>query len=197
MEEIWRATIQQELNRCPTKGNEDTSLSPHGFQKPTGKNRQLKQKEHIDKEERNQELLNLAETVLKKPRNMDEYEAYGITMAAKLRKMDNHQCLLAQFYIDHIVFNGLMGRLVEGSSYFYTSPNQGQYSSCSSQSTPTLQPSPTSYEHPHHTSLLSPNPAQSVVSPQGQYLACNEQSIPQNSQDISCLPQGSKEELQY
>ncbi|CAL1671936.1 unnamed protein product [Lasius platythorax] len=52
---------------------------------------------------------------------MDEYDAYAITVAAKLRKMESDQRILAELHINKILFNGLMGRLNKGNSYPCTS----------------------------------------------------------------------------
>lgn len=174
---------------------ENEDISRNMFPKPAETKKKRKQKEDIDTN--NEELLKLAKNTLQKPRNMDEYDAYAVTVGAKLRKMSNHQCLLAQLHMDQILFNGILGRLVEGSPSFYTSSqssvsNQWQNSSSTSstQSIPASLPSPTSYEY----SQISP---QATAIPQySPNIYEHSQISPHSEQSTVIFPQSATTPLQ-
>lgn len=65
-------------------------------------------------EELSRQLLNEATTVLNQKE--DEFDAFGVTVAAKLRKMDEKQRLLSEVLITDILFKGMMTKLTEETS---------------------------------------------------------------------------------
>lgn len=60
------------------------------------------------------QLLSEAAAVLNQKE--DEFDAFGVTVAAKLRKMDDKQRLLSEVLITDILFKGMMKKLTEESS---------------------------------------------------------------------------------
>lgn len=52
----------------------------------------------------------------------DEYTAFGITVAAKLKKMDTYQRLYAENIINQTLFKGLMNQLEPPSNDFWFNP---------------------------------------------------------------------------
>ncbi|CAI9597420.1 unnamed protein product [Staurois parvus] len=65
-------------------------------------------------EELSRQLLNEATAVLNQKE--DEFDAFGVTVAAKLRKMDEKQRLLSEVLITDILFKGMMKKLTEETS---------------------------------------------------------------------------------
>ncbi|XP_073483708.1 uncharacterized protein [Aquarana catesbeiana] len=83
-------------------------------------------------EELSRQLLNEATAVLNQKE--DEFDAFGVTVAAKLRKMDEKQRLLSEVLITDILFKGMMKKLTEETSIsLFQSPHFScQIPGCSS-----------------------------------------------------------------
>lgn len=54
----------------------------------------------------------------------DEYDAYGITVAAKLRKMTEHQRLFSENLINQILFKGMFNKLSENTVLYECLENE-------------------------------------------------------------------------
>ncbi|XP_068087936.1 uncharacterized protein [Hyperolius riggenbachi] len=82
-------------------------------------------------EELSRQLLNEATAILNQKE--DEFDAFGVTVAAKLRKMDENQRLLSEVLITDILFKGMMKKLTDETSIslFQSSQFSGQIPSCS------------------------------------------------------------------
>ncbi|KAM9316717.1 uncharacterized protein PAF06_007784 [Gastrophryne carolinensis] len=82
-------------------------------------------------EELSRQLLSEATAILNQKE--DEFDAFGVTVAAKLRKMDEKQRLISEVLITDILFKGMMKKLNEETSIsFFQSPNYScQMPSCS------------------------------------------------------------------
>lgn len=73
-------------------------------------------------EEIGERLLTQATALLTK--NNDEYDAFGIMVSSKLRKMDDQQRLLAEVLIMDVLYKGFINQLNEES---FITPYPGQY----------------------------------------------------------------------
>lgn len=78
---------------------------------------------------------------LKVKDDVDEYQAVGISVAAKLQKMNDRQKIIAELLVNKILTKGLLNQLTESmdiTENYYIPPN--------------VQPYPYPYEHPHSQS---------------------------------------------
>nr|CAD7198465.1 unnamed protein product [Timema douglasi] len=78
------------------------------FRQPAEKKRKKNQKDVVDKEVRNKQILTMADNVLKKPKEMDEYDKYANTVAVKHRTMGTDKRLLAELSVTVVPLGGVL-----------------------------------------------------------------------------------------
>ncbi|KAM3912760.1 uncharacterized protein RB166_018200 isoform 2-T3 [Leptodactylus fuscus] len=75
--------------------------------------RKRKKAKLYNEDDLSNELLSQAAAILSK--NNDEYDAFGITVASKLRRMDEKQRLVAEVLIMDVLYKGMLNQLSEES----------------------------------------------------------------------------------
>lgn len=66
--------------------------------------------------------MNACTTALNKDVEITEYDAIGINVAKKLKKMDQHQCIYADMLISRILGRGLLNTLTAQTDLFENGP---------------------------------------------------------------------------
>ncbi|XP_046685357.1 uncharacterized protein LOC124371088 [Homalodisca vitripennis] len=93
--------------------------------KPISKKNKKRINDAVEKKrlEQHEEAVSLAINVLKKPRTetqLDEYNAFAVTVASKLKRMTEDQRLLAEMLVNKVLFYGVKGKLTEESDITVT-----------------------------------------------------------------------------
>lgn len=73
-----------------------------------------------------QDFMNTCSEALKVNDDVDEYKALGISFAAKLKKMDNRQQIMAELLVNKVLSKGLLNQLTENTDIIencYIHPN--------------------------------------------------------------------------
>ncbi|XP_075070944.1 uncharacterized protein LOC142159944 [Mixophyes fleayi] len=103
-------TLEESTNLSQVTSNSQSDDVDFEIQEVTPMRKQKKRKIYKDDDLSN-ELLSQAAAILSK--NNDEYDAFGITVASKLRRMDEKQRLIAEVLITDILYKGMLNQLNE------------------------------------------------------------------------------------
>ncbi|XP_044148055.1 uncharacterized protein LOC122936099 isoform X3 [Bufo gargarizans] len=110
---IYRATNAKVCIRTPSQEVIEIQQHQQKQQPPPIPMPSQKKRKPVS-DDLSRQLLSEAAAVLNQKE--DEFDAFGVTVAAKLRKMDDKQRLLSEVLITDILFKGMMKKLTEESS---------------------------------------------------------------------------------